>query len=97
MEEERRLRFCGWIAANSCSCLRVRPTDLQDERGWGGVAPESVKRGETLLSFPPSMLLDVSAAKRSALLGPELMGSSEKIDDERCVKMFCPCLYLPGS
>ena len=104
VDQERKARFCAWIEANSCACSRVKPTKLDDVRGWGGVAQVAIRRGETLLAFPPSMLLDVSAAKRSAEIGPELMRSSEATElPEDCrylnhdlLSPFCILAVLGG-
>ena len=84
LEEKRRERFCAWIADNSCVCSLVEPTNMGAERGWGGVAQEPISHGETLLAFPCSMLLDVSAAQRSPQLGPELARFSQPDQGLRC-------------
>ena len=62
----------GWLQASGCVCDNVRMQWMGADRGWGGRAREGgVARGEVLLAFPAGMLLDATAAHRSAL-GPLL-------------------------
>ena len=70
--ERARERMAGWLQASGCVCGNVRMRWMGADRGWGGAACEAgLARGEILLAFPAGILLDASAAHRSAL-GPLL-------------------------
>ena len=74
--------FSGWLKREECLPESIRVAFLGTERGFGGLCISPVPAGQELVSFPASLLMDRSAALRSAI-GPCLQSHPMWSDGEK--------------